>query len=194
MINIIVEGIADKKFLEDYLSHLGTDKNNFKVICINGKDNLSYFENEFKKNTNNGELNLIIFDTDNDFNIRKEFLLNFKEENELEFQLFLFPNNKDEGDLETLLENIIPENNVEIMNCWSNYENCISSLNRKLTIPANKSKIHTYLEVLLDDTQKGKKKAKEKNRDYKDKDHWNLDSDYLLSLKEFLLDSLNTLK
>jgi hypothetical protein len=186
MINIFVEGIGDEKFIKDYFSYLNI-KEDFKVINTQSKDKLPDFINIFEKNTNNGVLNLIIFDTDNDFNDREKFLLNFKEKNELKFELFLLPNNKDKGDLETLLENIIPQKNEKIIGCWSNYENCINSLNRNLTIPVNKSKIHTYLEVLLDDTQNGKKKAKERSRDYTNKEHWDLDCDYLSNLKEFLL-------
>jgi len=189
MINIFVEGIGDEKFLKDYLSFLGIS-NDFKVIVVNGKDKLLQYINLFKKNTDLNGLNLVVFDSDDDFNDRKNFLLNFKERNKLEFQLFLFPNNKDNGDLEVVLENIIPNGNDEVMNCWTKYENCINKLNRNLTIPANKTKIYAYLEVLLGSTQEEKRKIKEKNRNYLNKKHWNLESEYLLNFKEFLLDSL----
>jgi len=189
MINIFVEGIADEKFIKDYLSYLNIS-NDFKVIKTNGKDNLLDFLNIFEKNTDLEGVNLIVFDADEDFNERKQEILNFREFNNIDFELFLFPNNEDKGDLETLLENIIPEDNKNIINCWDNYENCIGKLSKNLTIPANKTKIYAYLEVLLGKTQEEKKKIKERSRDYKNKKHWNLNSDYLLNLKNFLLDNI----
>ncbi|MGB5989270.1 MAG: hypothetical protein WBG43_05985 [Marinifilaceae bacterium] len=35
-LKIFVEGVADIKFLEDYLSHLNIDKNNFSIIETKG--------------------------------------------------------------------------------------------------------------------------------------------------------------
>jgi hypothetical protein len=60
-------------------------------------------------------------------------------------------------------------------------------MGKELTIPAKKTKIYAYLEVLLGVTKKEKEKIKERERDYKNKGHWNLDSDFLIPLKEFLL-------
>lgn len=51
-----------------------------------------------------GGVNLVIFDADADFEDRKKKLILWKERCHVDFELFLFPNNKDTGELEDLLE------------------------------------------------------------------------------------------
>ena len=55
-----------------------------------------------------------------------------------------------------------------------------------LTTPAKKTKIYGYLEALLFESESEKKKIKERDREYDNALHWNLDAEYLLPLKEFL--------
>ena len=55
-----------------------------------------------------------------------------------------------------------------------------------LTTPAKKTKIYGYLEALLDESKKEKNKIKEKERDYENPLHWDLDAEYLKRLKEFV--------
>ena len=97
-------------------------KKDFDVIGTNGWTNIPNNEYEFKENTDNGFANLVIFDADEDFETRRKELLAYKEEYGVEFELFLLPNNKDAGELENLLENIINPNNRPIFDCWENYE------------------------------------------------------------------------
>jgi hypothetical protein len=59
-----------------------------------------------------------------------------------------------------------------------------------LTTPAKKTKIYGYLEALLGTSESDKKKIKEREREYHNALHWNLDAEYLSSLKEFLVKSL----
>ena len=122
---IVVEGIADETFIRQYLFHLFGQKvpDNF-ILRTNGKDNLKSTSaiNRMRSMTDQGGINLVIFDADNDFEVRKASILKWKEENGLEFELFLLPNNKDKGELEDLLENIINPNNRPILDCWEKYE------------------------------------------------------------------------
>lgn len=66
-----------------------------------------------------------------------------------------------------------------VMDCWGDYETALKEIKlpwRKgepLTIPAKKTKIYAYLEVLLGVSKSQKSKIKEPNRDYTDKRHWN---------------------
>ena len=94
--------------------------------------------------------------------------------------IFLFPNNKDNGNLENLLINIAVRK--EIIDCFDNYIKCIKSL-ENTNMPINKSKIYAYL-----DSIKGydKNKIKEEKRDYLNKEIWDISNDFLIPLKEFL--------
>jgi hypothetical protein len=200
-VKIFVEGVADIKFLADYIKHIAPAFDIVKETIINcgGCTNI-YSQNEkredilnqMKQNTSNAGVNLVIFDADADFETRKTEIENWKTQHVLNFEIFLFPNNNDAGALENLLEKIILEKNQPIFDCWNGYERCLQSKTidgraAPLTTPAKKTKIYGYLEALLGTTKKEKEKIKEKERDYNNKEHWNLDSDYLNPLKDFLL-------
>ena len=192
---IVVEGIVDETFIRQYLYHLFGQKvpDNF-ILRTNGKDNLksSVAINRMRSMTDQGGINLVIFDADNNFETRRASILEWKKQNGLEFELFLLPNNQDKGELEDLLENIINPNNRPIMDCWEHYEKELVTLDipgrtpPPLTIPAKKTKIYGYLEALLGTSDSDKKKIKEREREYHNALHWNLAAEYLLPLKEFL--------
>ena len=191
--HIIVEGIADLVFFEQYYQHLfGEPAPEGFIFKTDGKDNLHKFVNKMSSMTANDGVNLVIFDADKDIDSRRKELLEWKENAGVSFELFLLPNNKDKGALEDLLENIINPNNQPIFNCWEDYEKELVKLEipgrtpPPLTTPAKKTKIYGYLEALLGETKSEKEQIKESNRNYDTTMHWNLDAEYLEPLKEFL--------
>ena len=196
---IIVEGEADKKFMEDYYHHLfQTPAPKDGIIHTGGYKNLAneVILRQMQMNTDQGGVNLVIFDADDDYKTRWEELSSLKEQYGVEFELFLFPNNQDAGALEDLLENIINPNNRPILDCWENYEEELRKLEipgrtpPPLTTPAKKTKIYGYLEALLGESKKEKKMIKEIERNYENPLHWDLDAEYLERLKEFLNENM----
>ena len=199
---IIVEGEADKKFFWDYFHHLFGEQAPKDSIIHSGKDSdtggYTKLKSEeilqaMRKNTNQGGVNLVIFDADENPEARRKELLAIKDEFGVEFELFLLPNNKDAGELEDMLEQIINPNNQPVMDCWQTYEGELEKVRiptkipPTLTIPAKKTKIYAYLETLLGKTRSQKKLIKDANRNYENTQHWNLDSEYLEPLKEFIV-------
>ena len=199
---IIVEGDADKKFIEDYYHHLFHEKAPAGSIMHPGKDGDTggYHKlksqdtlNALRQNTDLGGVNLVIFDADENPEARRIELLAIREQYGVEFELFLLPNDKDAGALEDLLENIINPDNQPVMDCWTTYEGELKKVRipsktpPTLTIPANKTKIYAYLETLLGKSKSQKKLIKDTYRNYENAQHWNLDSEYLESLKLFLM-------
>ena len=197
---IFVEGDADKKFLSDYYHHLFLERaphtGELKGDKTGGYKKLSDEINirEMRINSDQGGVNLVIFDADDDIETRRQEVETIKEQYHVEFELFLFPNNQDTGALEDLLENIINPDNHSIMDCWEDYEKELVKLDipgrtpPPLTTPAKKTKIYGYLEALLFKNQK--ELIKEKKRDYENTKHWNLDAEYLEPLKGFLENNL----
>ena len=197
---IIVEGEADKKFIKDYYHHLfktSAPKNSIIHTGDLSGDTGGYKKlaseinlQQMRMNSDQGGVNLVIFDADSDYQVRWEELSSLKEQYGVEFELFLFPNNQDAGALEDLLENIINPNNRPIFDCWKNYEDELSKLEipdrtpPPLTTPAKKTKIYGYLEALLLNHEK--EKIKDKKRDYENSLHWDLDAEYLERLEEFI--------
>ncbi|KLI23697.1 DUF3226 domain-containing protein [Brachyspira hyodysenteriae] len=183
MVTIFVEGISDKDFLELYIKYLknnGDIKNeiNYKIEQVGGKDKLFEYKNKIKKT--NGKY-VIVFDTDLDYN---DSINNIKNQFEIsdDDNIFLFPNNSDTGDLETLLEKIAIYRDV--LNCFDNYEKCINGLknnNPKINTPAKKSKVYSYMHAF------GFKNTIRKIEKFDLAQYVNFDDDYLNDLKLFLI-------
>ena len=203
---IIVEGEADKKFFCDYFHHLFGEQAPKDSIIHSGRDSDSGGYTKLKseealqamrKSTNQGGVNLVIFDADENPEARRKELLAIKDEYDVDFKLFLLPNDKDAGALEDLLEQIINPNNQPVMDCWQTYEDELEKVRiptktpPTLTIPAKKTKIYAYLETLLGKSKTQKKLIKDANRNYENTQHWNLDAEYLEPLKEFMMKNLS---
>lgn len=196
---IYVEGIADVRFLSQYIHHLfGIMVPKERIVKLDGWTNLkgTTWQQRMRAITDKGGTNIVIIDADKDIDARRSDVLSWKEENALEFELFLLPNNQDTGALEDLLENIINPNNRPIFDCWENYEKELVTLDilgrtpPPLTTPAKKTKIYGYLEALLGESNTQKELIKEVNRNYENTQHWNLDEEYLEPLKKFLVENL----
>ncbi|MDU9728558.1 DUF3226 domain-containing protein, partial [Helicobacter pylori] len=144
---IFVEGPSDKVFLKVYLYFLeDLPIKNFKVQNIKGKDNLSKRLLEIEKY----DKTLIIFDADKDYESNKKEILKVVSKTKQtisEEQIFLFPNNQDDGDLETLLLKIA--NHKEFINCFESYLDCIKKTEHYKPIKnIRKNKWYAYLEAL----------------------------------------------
>ncbi len=211
---IYTEGQSDKYFLSwcldvwEYQAH-------FDIFPLGGKDKL--FSDEFCKNIENilNNKNLrykqvcVIFDAD----IKKENqesdagfdnkLKYIREKLKEKFKkkgsdfpkepIFLFPNNQDDGDLETLLLKIAKHD--EFLKCFEKYLECIKSKEHYEPIKnIRKSKWYAYLEALgLENLtkinifdNKGKIKEKHKEEYERLKEVVDFNSESLILLKIFL--------
>ncbi|MGN8370619.1 DUF3226 domain-containing protein [Helicobacter pylori] len=192
---IFVEGPSDKVFLEVYLYFLEDFPiKNFKVKDVKGKDNLSKRLLEIEKY----DKTLIIFDANKDYESNKKEILTVvskRKQTISEEQIFLFPNNQDDGDLETLLLKIAKHD--EFLKCFEGYLECIKSKEYYKPIKnIRKNMLYAYLEALglenLTKTNidvfdsKGKIKEKYKEEYEKLKEVVDFNSNSLIPLKDFL--------
>ncbi|GAA8379890.1 hypothetical protein HpDR42_00820 [Helicobacter pylori] len=202
---IFVEGPSDKVFLEVYLYFLEDFPiKNFKVKDVKGKDNLSKRLLEIEKY----DKTLIIFDADKDYESNKKEILTVvskRKQTISEEQIFLFPNNQDDGDLETLLLKIAKHD--EFLKCFEGYLECIKSKEHYKPIKnIRKNMLYAYLElfelekffqykwdtnnkkneekIIIDD--KGKIKEEHKEEYEKLKEVIDFNSNSLIPLKDFL--------
>lgn len=199
LFTIYVEGFADVAFIRQYIHHLwNVDVGENNILSLDGWTNMkgTTWQQRMRTNTANGVINLVIIDADKDIDARRADILNWKQQNGLEFELFLLPNDKDAGALEDLLENIINPNNKPIFDCWEDYEKALVNLDipgrtpPPLTTPAKKTKIYGYLEALLGESRSQKELIRDANRNYENTMHWDLDAEYLEGLKGFLVMNL----
>jgi hypothetical protein len=183
--NIFVEGIADKKFITDLILDLFTNfPNDVEIIKCGGWQNLDKVEPKFKEIDDFGGNNIIIFDADANAQNRRAEIMILGQKLNINFDLFLLPNDRDPGNLETLLLSIINPTHNAILTCFEDYKNCLSQ-NSNYNLPCDKAKVYAYTEALTDGIL-----AKEEKRDYLNNNHWHLSKQILDPLKAFLTNHL----
>ncbi|GAA9843790.1 hypothetical protein VN0594_03930 [Helicobacter pylori] len=207
---IYTEGKSDRNFLGWYLNFLKY-KDHFDMFDIEGKDKLISGEflekiDKILKNKHQTYKQVcIIFDADKKesqeidagFDNKLKHICKELKEKGIDFlreQIFLFPNNQDDGDLEDLLLEIAKHK--EFINCFESYLDCIKKKEHYKPIKnMRKNMLYAYLEALgLEDlyTKKnifdieGEVKNECKEKYEKLKEVIDFDSKSLVPLKNFL--------
>ena len=189
MIQVFVETKGntqnESQFIKYILTTLGIEHT---LIMVHGKDNLKQFANIFKKRIFEEKRNIVIFDADTTnknggFSKRKQEIENLKQQYDIDFDLFLWPNNHDDGTFEDVLLHSIKLEHKHILDCFDKFENCIkqhNTANYPYTFHNDKSKIYTYKELL-----QGHRDAR--NWRFDNEKYWDFNNDYIKALKDFLL-------
>lgn len=109
---------------------------------------------------------------------------------QLNFPLFIYPNNSDDGDVEVLMESLIRKDlHKDWWDCFEDYETCIqgakdSENNQKYNLPNRKAKLHTYIT-----SQQLNKKQRDKIGSgfwlFDDPKYWDLTREALKPLLDF---------
>jgi hypothetical protein len=177
---IFVEGESDKKFLSDFVSYrFGSELQEGVIEPMGGKEGLNIKKERLLRNSDLGLKNLVIIDANGSFDKSKDFIERQRTNLRVDFEYFLIPNNKDIGDLETLLENIATPGNRFVLECFEDYLTCLKKSNQALNYPGRKTKIYAYLDLLNQET-------KPHLVNYRNQSLWNLDSEHLDPLYNFL--------
>lgn len=164
---LIVEGKEDKEFLKFYTQKL---KLGYKIEEVGGNKNFDLVREKIEEY--NHHRVAIIFDCDDNF---EESFNNIIKEKFNEVKIFLFPNNQDCGNLETILEKIVCHQNI--IQCFNSFIECINRLGYEP--PDSKRKLFSYKEILQCNPKEMKAEDFEKCFDIEHK--------FLEPLKDFLL-------
>lgn len=172
---IIVEGKEDYFFLKNYLSHIEKSSLSIYLNQIEGKYNLD--EENIRSSIDDGYEIIIVFDANE--NTREEVSEKLQG---LKYNLFLFPDNSNNGNLEDLLEQIILPDKQDIFECFKAYKRCLKERNKGYQLPDKKAKIYSYKEALGAFDEKHEEQFKP--------EYWDFDNSALDPLKRFLLENL----
>lgn len=196
MIRIFTEG-KDSDFIDKYLISLfGDNAGRWEFVPANGYSTLHLLDQKFKENTDRGGTNVIIFDADSPennggFGSRKKYIEDKLKELSIESEVFLFPNNHDDGDLEFLLEQIINKEHRCLLECFEWYEKCVGGHcdkngNPIYVTPNRKAKIYAYIESFKKSKSEREKFKNGKEFFFDNPKYWDLKSGYLNPLKDFM--------
>lgn len=184
-IKILVERFTGKKYEKD-----------FKIIGFGGYNNFEPQANLLKSHEDPVVKNLLIFDADTKstgggFVDRKKYLLKIKARLNLEFELFLYPNNKDDGIFENLLEMIVNEKHRHVIDYFKEYEQKLSKYNDvdgkcPYEVPDQKARMYAYISAFKRSRRQKELFKNKKDWDFLNEEYWNLDSKKLKPLKDFI--------
>ena len=139
MVYIIVEGITDKALVKNILSDK-KEKSDFNFLGLKGIDSVKKTIEKLTEHDLSQHAYFAIVDADTSFESRNEEMSTLTGTKGIEY--YIFPNNKDNGDLETLLLSHIPEEN-ETIKCFDAYETCVTQVHPDNKID-NKAKLYAY--------------------------------------------------
>lgn len=186
----------EERFIRHIVNLLHPEIEKIEISGTGGYTNLVVHQNTMQRNTADGGKNLVVFDADfaatnGGLEKRREELLNKKKELDVDFELFLFPNNQEDGTFEHLLEHLTTEKHKGLLECFEGYEMCIGGKNNKAYVtPDQKAKMYAYISALRK-TQKETAAFKNGDWFFDRTELWNFDAEYLKPLKEFLSTYLN---
>lgn len=179
---------SEAVFIKTLIENLGYNISSNKVEFVNGYKNLVNVIPTIKARCAEGGKVVIIFDADSlgnngGYETRKKEIEEVLEENNAQAELFLFPNNGEDGDFETLLEHLIQkEKHTQMLDCYADYETCLGN---DYVHPNLKGKIFTYISAMKMSSSKRRKLGNGEWM-FDNAEYWSLESDYLKPLKEFL--------
>ncbi len=176
---VFVEGKDDKRFLKCFLRHI--ELSGVQVERIGGGVSyLCHASPQIRKAHDSGQRIAVILDANSDSVTRREQFNCVKEKNDLPVErLFLVPNDKEPGHLETLLEAVAVSGHRAIYGCLDAYEKCLTAHCESYLGPQPKGRIYAYCEA-------NGIEPREVKRCYDDTLYWNLDSPDLEPLRNFL--------
>ncbi len=170
----------------------------FDIIPIDGIGNLFNNSNMnlMRLHSAKREKDIVIVDTDfpkngGGYADRKKHIEEQAVSESVAFNLFLFPNNSDDGIFENLLETIARKDKHKLFfDCFSDYENCMKSQkdcdgNPVYQVPNLKGKLHTYINA-VPMAQKVRNKLGRGDWQFENNEYWDLNSPALEPLKCFL--------
>lgn len=125
---LFVEGGNDKSFADILLKRMGLS--NFQVeVMGGGVSKLRQAQIRIQRARDRGMRVAVILDANSDVtNRRREFAPKNRELDLKVDRLFLFPDDENPGDLESLLEEIAASRHRAIHGCFSTYIDCLKAL------------------------------------------------------------------
>lgn len=161
MVLIVIEAeqvaTPEGVFVKTLFNYLGWKEEDFRILPTRGYTNIRNVVPILLSNTQEGGKNLIIFDADypengGGYGERKKWLETELSKNSVEYELFLWPDNQSDGDVEVLMEQLARKDKFpEFFSCFAKYERCISSRKKEdgitpfYTSPNRKGKLATFV-------------------------------------------------
>ena len=193
---IFVEGETDQSLLIYILNkkfgiNLKDEDVSNAIINCKGWNNIENKTTVLKDKSrlaNKGK-NLVIFDADSKsnhggFEKRKNQLNAIAKNLGVEFEIYLLPNNKDNGDLEDFYCSCFKSDLYFFNDCWNGMIDCIRNNENGLTLkyPKSDGKVFSYVD-LFQNYSTGKYKNKKTKRNYFEEGLWDFDFEANQNLK-----------
>ena len=184
------EYVFIRTLLKDVLN-FDNSKHAVEIECVGGKDNLPNVFNKMKDTTLSEDgTNLIIFDADSQEKKkdggsieRKKYLRQLLISNGVQAEIFLYPNDKDDGDVETLLERMMRKDlHDKFFDCYNDYETCLGD---DYVRPDLKTRLFAYIRAQKGLSSKQRKHIGDGEWLFTDDNYWDMDSKDLEPLKTF---------
>lgn len=204
MTTIVIEGkpsdtkkySLEESFLRSVIKTISNlEHQDFEFLPSGGWEKLGLLNNELKERIDRGDKIMIIFDADTPknnggFDNRKTKIQEILKGISISADIFLFPNNSEDGDFESLLEKVVNPEHKVVLHCFEKYENCLKQYKEeeieKYKTPNRKSKMYAYISSFEITRKANEQKKNQGNWQFDNPEFWDLNNEYSNPLKEFL--------
>lgn len=204
MVKIVIEAAKKETpecvFLNCILHQLGWKDDSFDILCANGYKNIlsETILNQLQANILEGGRNLVVFDADypsngGGYSTRREWLDKELGQRGVQYDLFLWPDNNHDGDVESLMEVLARKDLYsEYFDCFEKFEHCLSNRKKSdgvtpfYTSPNLKAKLYAYVSSLPMSNSK-KSKIGHGQWQFDNPDIWAIEKTATMPIGVFLL-------
>ena len=146
--SVFVEGKDDKALVECLLTHLSSS--HIEVVMIEGGvSKIGRIANEISRRHNDGKSIGMILDADSCLEERRREYSEEVDKYKLPIdRIFFLPDDRSEGCLETLLQQISLQEHDPVYHCFDEYERCLRKHNSAYRLPSLKGRIYAYCETV----------------------------------------------
>jgi hypothetical protein len=150
VVTILLEGATDKSLVESMLKELKLTNEKFKFTFkgLKGISSVKKLIPTLETEITNGNKIIAIVDADKDFDKRKEEMAELEYIKNGNIDLFILPNNRENGTLEDLLLSTIEDKSI--FDCIEKYKNCLESEKLNTNSIDSKTKLYAYTTITHD--------------------------------------------
>jgi Cft2 family RNA processing exonuclease len=148
VVTILLEGDTDKSLVESMLKELKLINKKFEFKGQKGISSVKKLIPTLEAEITKGNKIIAIVDADNDFDKRKKEMEELKHIENDNIDLFILPNNRENGTLEDLLLSTIEDRSI--FDCIEKYKDCLESERLNTDSIDSKTKLYAYTTITHD--------------------------------------------
>lgn len=146
--SVFVEGKPDQALVQSLLKYQEFDDAEVEIIG-GGISKLKQVAPQIRRRHDSGTMVAAILDADDDLKASQRLFENEVSEHDIKIdRIFYLPDNRSNGCLENLLQDISLSEHAVVYDCFQQYERCLHRADASYRLPSLKGRVYAYCEAV----------------------------------------------